>query len=206
MTTEQIDLKMRKIPRQARSKASVDAIIQACRRILVKRGYEALTTNEIARVAGVSVGSLYEYFPGKEAVVAAMVRDMADRYFQTLKSEITAKHNNSYENAMRHWVGLLFNLVQENKRLVQVLVFDVPYSFKIIPFDTITTEFFNIVMKGAARSQNQYKLEVTPEILYLISTTTAGTLTGLVFAPSPYVDKERVLDQLANKIAAWMTQ
>lgn len=62
----------RKIPRQARSKACVSAILDAAARILTEEGYAAATTNQIAEVAGVSIGSLYEYFPGKEAIFAAL--------------------------------------------------------------------------------------------------------------------------------------
>lgn len=206
MTTDKIDLEMKKVPRQARSKATVEAIIQSCKLLLLEQGYNPLTTNDIARVAGVSIGSVYEYFPGKEAVVTAMVRELIESYFKKLKSEITSKHNNNYETAMRHWIGLLFKLVQENKRLLQVLLFEVPYSLRIVPVDSIKAELFTLVMQGAARSQNQYKLNVTPEVLYLISTTTAGTLTGLVFAPSPHIESEKVLNELSNKIVAWMRQ
>lgn len=62
----------RKVPRQARSKACVSAILDAAARILTEEGYAAATTNQIAEVAGVSIGSLYEYFPGKEAIFAAL--------------------------------------------------------------------------------------------------------------------------------------
>lgn len=63
----------RKEPGQSRSRDTVDAILRATARILVDEGYEGMTTNRVAHVAGVSVGSLYQYFPGKEALVAALV-------------------------------------------------------------------------------------------------------------------------------------
>ncbi|MES2089322.1 MAG: TetR/AcrR family transcriptional regulator [Pseudomonadota bacterium] len=62
----------RKQPRQARSRATVDAILNAAARILVKEGYEAASTNRVAQVAGVSVGSLYQYFPSKASLVTAL--------------------------------------------------------------------------------------------------------------------------------------
>ena len=52
----------RKSPRQDRSKATVDAIIQAMTRVLIKEGWDAASTNRVALEAGVSVGSLYQYF------------------------------------------------------------------------------------------------------------------------------------------------
>src|SRR5690242_12366046 len=62
----------RKAPRQARSQATVKAILDAAARVLVERGYAATTTNLVADRAGVSVGSLYQYFPNKDALIAAL--------------------------------------------------------------------------------------------------------------------------------------
>lgn len=66
----------RKQPRQARSRATVDAILEATAQVLVKEGYEGTSTNRVAERAGVSVGSVYQYFPNKEALVGELV----DRY------------------------------------------------------------------------------------------------------------------------------
>lgn len=69
----------RKEPAQARSKALVDAIIEATARVLIERGLEGLNTNEVATVAGVSIGSLYQYFPSKEALLASLIeRELSD--------------------------------------------------------------------------------------------------------------------------------
>nr|WP_153221885.1 TetR/AcrR family transcriptional regulator [Pseudomonas syringae] len=67
-------VKPRKIPAQARSRATVDAIIQAATYILTKVGWEGLTTNAVAERAGVNIGSLYQFFPNKEAVIAELQR------------------------------------------------------------------------------------------------------------------------------------
>jgi AcrR family transcriptional regulator len=62
----------RRSPQQGRARATVADILEATARIIERDGYDALTTNAIARVAGVGVGSLYQYFPTKEAVVEAL--------------------------------------------------------------------------------------------------------------------------------------
>lgn len=64
----------RKTPRQARARDTYDAILEATARILEAQGLDAANTNAIAARAGVSVGSLYQYFPGKEAIFAELVR------------------------------------------------------------------------------------------------------------------------------------
>lgn len=73
---DQLRLNPRKSPRQGRSQATCGAILEAAAHILVAEGRHALTTNRIAERAGVSIGSLYQYFPGKEAILAALIRDM----------------------------------------------------------------------------------------------------------------------------------
>src|SRR5882757_2789536 len=70
----------RKHASQNRSRATVDALIEATARILVREGFDKASTNRVAEQAGVSVGSLYQYFPGKEALVAAVI----DRHNQEL--------------------------------------------------------------------------------------------------------------------------
>ncbi|WP_439897140.1 TetR/AcrR family transcriptional regulator, partial [Cronobacter sakazakii] len=63
----------RKAPRQARSRALVEAIIEATARIFEREGAAACTTNAVAETAGVSIGSLYQYFPNRHALTAALV-------------------------------------------------------------------------------------------------------------------------------------
>lgn len=68
----------RRIPQQARSRAVYDAILEAAGQVLVERGYEKASTGRIAERAGVSVGSLYQYFGGKDDVFAALTARVID--------------------------------------------------------------------------------------------------------------------------------
>jgi AcrR family transcriptional regulator len=70
----------RKIASQKRSRLTVEALLEATARVLLKEGYDRASTNKIAAVAGVSIGSLYQYFPSKEALVAAL----SERHTQEL--------------------------------------------------------------------------------------------------------------------------
>jgi AcrR family transcriptional regulator len=69
----------RKRPKQARAQATVDAILDAAAQFLVSGGYARMTTNRVAARAGVSIGTLYQYFPTKDAVVAALVERHLER-------------------------------------------------------------------------------------------------------------------------------
>lgn len=68
------DLSPRKAPSQQRSARTVDRIVDAAVSVFDDVGYAAATTNEIAREAGVSIGSLYQYFPNKDALLVAVAR------------------------------------------------------------------------------------------------------------------------------------
>ena len=77
----------RKRPRQQRSKATVDTILEATARVLKKHGFDGLSTNAVAAQAGVSIGSLYQYFPNKEALVAKLI----DRHMEDMNAAIFAE-------------------------------------------------------------------------------------------------------------------
>jgi AcrR family transcriptional regulator len=76
----------RKSARQARSAATVGVIVEAAARILETVGLAGFTTNAIAERAGVSVGSLYQYFPNKDAITRALIR----RELEVLEAAVTA--------------------------------------------------------------------------------------------------------------------
>ncbi|MFY7959988.1 MAG: TetR/AcrR family transcriptional regulator [Elsteraceae bacterium] len=76
----------RKRPRQSRSAATYAAVLQAAAHILETRGLEAANTNLIAEIAGVSVGSLYQYFPDKTAIFAELIRSAERDAAQALES------------------------------------------------------------------------------------------------------------------------
>lgn len=77
-------LKPRKKPIQDRSTATVEAILEAAIRILGRDGWARFTTTRVAARAGVSVGSLYQYFPNREAIVAAVVRHRTRHLLQAV--------------------------------------------------------------------------------------------------------------------------
>ncbi len=82
----------RKTPLQARSAASVNAILQATIQVLLKDGKSKLTTTRIAARAGVSVGTLYQYFPNKTSLLQALLREHLDGVALAIETACAAVH------------------------------------------------------------------------------------------------------------------
>lgn len=102
-----------KMPRQGRSRATCDAILDAAARILEREGRKGLTTNHIAEKAGVSIGSLYQYFPGKEAILAELIRrmrremlaDLSDAARKTVGAPLPEVCDALIRASLRHHAG-----------------------------------------------------------------------------------------------------
>lgn len=93
----QSTLEPRKSPVQARSTASVDAILKATIQVLLKVGKERLTTTRVAARAGVSVGTLYQYFPNKAALLRAALQRHMDEIGAVLESVCREQSGSSLE-------------------------------------------------------------------------------------------------------------
>ncbi|MEP6502941.1 MAG: helix-turn-helix domain-containing protein [Betaproteobacteria bacterium] len=81
---EPADSPLRKTPSQTRALRTVDTLFEAATRVLQTEGEAGFTTNRIAERAGFSIGTLYQYFPSKEAIVVALVRRHRERVMREL--------------------------------------------------------------------------------------------------------------------------
>jgi AcrR family transcriptional regulator len=84
----QIAVTPRKKPTQTRSKATVDAVMAAAARILEDEGMAGFNTNAVAERAGVSIGSLYQYFPSKDAILLGLMEQVLTQFSETLSAAI----------------------------------------------------------------------------------------------------------------------
>lgn len=91
----------RKRPRQQRSRVLVASVREACLRILDDEGAALLTTNRIAEVAGVAIGSIYQYFPNKEAIVAAVYEEVVEAELRAMTAVGEELRELSLEDAIR---------------------------------------------------------------------------------------------------------
>lgn len=91
----QVLLEPRKLPVQARSAASVDAILEATVQVLLSVGKERLTTTRVASRAGVSVGTLYQYFPNKSALLQAVLKRHMDAVMEAVERVCREQRGNA---------------------------------------------------------------------------------------------------------------
>jgi AcrR family transcriptional regulator len=114
---------MRKEPRQKRSRALVDAIVTGGTRVLGQKGWAGFNTNDIAAVAGVSVGSLYQYFPNKLALIEAIRR----RHFADVLTAVApATANQDLATRVAHFVDGLIAVHDPNPQLHRALLDEAP--------------------------------------------------------------------------------
>jgi len=116
----------RKQPKQRRASVTVEAILTATARILVRDGFERATTNRIADEAGVSVGSLYQYFPNKEALVAVLMERHVREMYAVLEREIARLSSLPLRRAVRELVDLMVQAHAVEPKLHRVFAEQVP--------------------------------------------------------------------------------
>ena len=113
------DVRPRKRARQSRSQATVAAIVEAAARILADGGLGAVTTNAVAKRAGVSVGSLYQYFPNREAILADLLRAKLTVLLREVEDACAAS---TFEQAVRRMLAALARSYIERPALAAALV------------------------------------------------------------------------------------
>src|SRR5581483_9676529 len=117
----------RRMPRQQRSRLMVERILDAGKAVLIERGYDDTTTNRIAESAGISPGSLYQYFPNKEAIIAAVV----DRYVDSISARVTAHLSTQIgepeePQRIQGTLGVLLDAMDEEPELLRAVVEHTP--------------------------------------------------------------------------------
>lgn len=107
----------RKLPAQERSRQTVAAILEAAARILAEEGVAAFNTNRVAGKAGVSVGSLYQYFPNKQALVRSLLGQRVREAEAVRPAALKEGSRASLEEGIRASVGWHVAMHLDNPRL-----------------------------------------------------------------------------------------
>jgi AcrR family transcriptional regulator len=134
----------RKSASQERSRLTVAALLEATARILIREGYDKASTNRIAEVAGVSVGSLYQYFPNKEALVAALIDRHNQQVMELVRRELAAAEDLSLTDAVRKVVGVAVKAHRIDPKLHRVLSEQIPRVGRLEKVESFNRENYDL--------------------------------------------------------------
>lgn len=118
---------VRRRPKQRRARQTVEAVLDAVIRLLKRGGSEAITTNRIAEVAGVSIGSVYQYFPDKRAIFTALHQRHVDQIDRMVQTKLVEHAASSIEDLVRAMVEAMVEAHATDPELYELLMTEVPH-------------------------------------------------------------------------------
>ena len=184
--------KPRKLPKQERSQATVSAILIATTRILTEEGYDKFNTNRVAELAGVSVGSLYQYFPNKAALLYALGEHHANEMAQLAQHHLEDLGDRSILEVLQQIIKAVLAAYAVNPKLYRILHQQVPRSEEMQKLDDARIEqmlhAFLALHRDQLRPQN---LDIT---VFIISRTIKALLYDAI-ADRPNLLKNGELEQ-----------
>ena len=189
-------LKVRRQPRQLRSQITVTAILDATVRVLLERGYAGTSTNLVAEVAGVGIGSLYEYFPNKEALVAALVRREVDAFVTVLEREMATTLDRPFPEALRGALGAALDELEARRDLVRVLVVEYPYVGRLSVIGRLPRRMAELCAYCLRRWGDQLSFGDHPANYYVLANMLGGVYLSQTLAPALQVPRAEMLDAL----------
>ena len=134
----------RKHASQERSRATVDALIEATARILVREGFDRASTNRIAKEAGVSVGSLYQYYPSKEALVVAVIDRHNRDLMRVVHDALAGVEEQPLEVGTRRLVAAAIQAHRVDPKLHRVLAEQIPRTGQLEHVEAFSRETYDL--------------------------------------------------------------
>jgi AcrR family transcriptional regulator len=178
----------------------VQRILDAGTRVLSERGYDGASTNRIAKAAGISQGSLYQYFPNKDAIVVAVLDRFADHLAERLGSQIDATMSLSWQDAGRALLDAQIRLFEEHADLLRIIVEQVP---RLGPFDKLAAlqrRLMDLVRVYLLVNRQAFRDDLDIEATLWIITETVGTLSIKYVLDRPPIPRDRMVDELADLV------
>jgi AcrR family transcriptional regulator len=199
-------LKPRKPASQTRSRLTVDSLVEATARILVKEGYERASTNRIAQAAGVSVGSLYQYFPGKEALVAAVVDRHMREVMDLMRESLAKVAMQPMDAAVRELVAAMLDAHRIDPKLHRVLAEQVPRMGGTGNVEAIDREVHALV-RGYLEARKDELRVPDPDIAAFICVSTVEALTHAAVIRNPAFLEDRadtLIDEATRLVVRYL--
>ena len=197
----------RKSASQERSRLTVDVLLDATARVLMKESYDRASTNKIAAVAGVSIGSLYQYFPSKEALVAAVIDRHVHEMFQVVRDALVKVATRAIEVAARELVSVMIDAHRVNPKLHGVLAEQVPRTGRLENIESINREAYALVRAYLEAHRDELDIP-DPDVAAFICVTAVEALThaAVVRRPESLTDEKaaRLVDDVTRLVVRYL--
>ncbi|MBV8619854.1 MAG: TetR/AcrR family transcriptional regulator [Curvibacter sp.] len=178
---------LRRLPTQERAQRTIQAIFEATAQIVENEGETALTTNKVAQRAGFSIGTLYQYFPSKEAILVALIqrerRRVMDR-LQTMMREAVDQRRPVRE-ALQDLVHLLVESFGSGPRAKRALI---RLAWRLDHHDDITQALREASERNAvalAAMQDPQLRSPDPTMMFVATRAVMGVIRSASLEDSP---------------------
>lgn len=198
--------KPRKKASQDRSRATVDALVEATARILVKEGFDKASTNRIAEVAGVSVGSLYQYFPSKEALVVAVIDRHNLATMRLVRSALAEIATQPVESAIRIMVAVAIRAHRIDPKLHRALTEQIPRTGQLENVEAFNREYFALFRDYLANCQDDLRSIDLDLAAYVCVTSMEALAHNAVLRSTRLTDEEAgaLIDEASRMIVGYL--
>ena len=204
MTHSKRSREARKPPQQPRARVTVAAILDGAIRVLEQEGHQAATTSRIAEVAGVSVGTLYQYFANRDAIVDALQEREFQRATAMLERTLGSSNFSSEREVAQAVIDGLLELYRAAPALHRLFVLDglrVTPAERVRAFDLRSIEFLRSFLSMTPWPVAGKSPAVTAFILY--HSVRATMLAYMLEAP-PSISDRVLVDELTDLVLSYL--
>ncbi len=196
----------RKQPSQERSRQTVDALLQGAARVLMRDGYDRASTNRIAEEAGVSIGSLYQYFPTKEALVAALIEREVESQFHVVSSRLAEVMDAPLETAVRELVEAVVDAHRLHPKLHRVLTEEVPRVGALKRIVELEAKTAELLVAGLALRRDEVRPQNLELAAFLLVHAVEGVVHGAVNYHPEHIENEALVEELSRMILGYLSR
>jgi AcrR family transcriptional regulator len=194
---------MKKVPTQGRSRQTVDALVEATARTIAERGWQATTTNHIAVRAGVSVGSLYQYFDSREDLLAALAEREQRTFMERLDAAIPGVLESDPRAGIRALLEIAFQECEREEALFAELANHWRASGAGEFADTLDTHMLEALRLFLARFYDVYQPIDAPTVSFMLTNSAVMVITRFFSARPKGVSRDKLLDEMTELYAGY---
>lgn len=199
-----IDLEMKKRPVQRRARATVDAIVEAASQLLVSLPYDTVTTNRIADRAGVGIGSLYQYFPNKEAIVTQVISHWVDEMIGDVAGALESSSQLEIEAAAIAVVSTLFDVVDRHRTRVKLILEGIPYAAQIPALHALPQRLLTLSAQNHASLRDRLRFRRPEAATFVMMIMARASIVEAVLYCPPHINRRDVEETIADFIVRIM--